>query len=185
MNQESCPRGEAGVRAGGWLWELQVKESEGVGLRDAGSGTPSPQVPCVNWERRPLWAASSPHWPLSQAGLSSVHNLPNLRWQTYRHPLGKGSEVRGAHLPISLTSVTHRGSQGLTGAPALPQAGPEKQVPRPWRPSRTSTRRWGCQRTWWPCSPSQVPLRAPPGQSPAPAKAPPLTKPRPAKTPPL
>lgn len=102
-----------------------------MGLRDAGSGTPSPQVSCVNWERPPLWAASSPHWPLSQAGLSSVHNLPNLRWQTYRHPSGKGSEARGPHLPICLTSVTHRGSQGLTGAPALPQAGPEKQVPRP------------------------------------------------------
>ncbi|XP_043772984.1 lipocalin-15-like isoform X1 [Cervus elaphus] len=44
----------------------------------------------------------------------------------------------------------------LYRAPALPQAGPKKRVPKSWRPSRTSTRRWGCQRTWWPCCPSQM-----------------------------
>ena len=178
------------MRAGSWLWELQVKESEGVGLRDAGSGTPSPQVSCVNWERPPLWAASSPHWPLSQAGLSSVHNLPNLRWQTYRHPSGKGSEARGPHLPICLTSVTHRGSQGLTGAPALPQAGPEKQVPRPLEAFQDFYPTVGLPAdmvAMLPKSgtPASSALPKPrPRQSPAPDKAPPCKSPAPNRAPP-
>lgn len=46
--------------------------SEGVGLRLRGlgeqPGTSRSQVLCVNWERLPFRAASSPLWPLSQAG---------------------------------------------------------------------------------------------------------------------
>lgn len=55
-----------------------------------------------------------------------MHNLPNLRWQTYRQPSGKVSEPRGPHLPGSLTSVTHRGSQG---PPLCPRPDPRSESP--------------------------------------------------------
>lgn len=114
-----------------------------------------------------------------------MHNLPNLRWQTYRQPSGKVSEPRGPHLPGSLTSVTHRGSQG---PPLCPRPDPRSESPSlgglpELLPDGGAVSGHGGHAAQVryprePRPPKPRPAKAPPFQDPAPPK------PRPAKAPP-
>ena len=178
MNQESSPRGEAGVRAGSWLWELRIKVSEGVGLRGAGSGRAArhPKLAgalCELGKAAPLCSFQPPLAPQPGRHFHQCTACPTSGGRPTAS-LQERAVRPGAPICPSLSHLCD--PRGFTGAPALPQAGPKKRVPRPWRPSRTSTRRWGCQRTWWPCCPSQVPLRAPPLPKPLPCQSPALQK---------
>ena len=173
------------MRAGSWLWELRVKVSEGVGLRGAGSGRAArhPKLAgalCELGKAAPLCSFQPPLAPQPGRHFHQCTACPTSGGRPTAS-LQERAVRPGAPICPSLSHLC--GPRGFTGAPALPQAGPKKRVPRPWRPSRTSTRRWGCQRTWWPCCPSQVPLRAPPLPKPRPVKAPPLPEPRSAPSP--
>ena len=117
----------------------------------------------------------APTGPSARQALSSVHSLPNLRGQTYRQPSGKGSEARGPHLPISLSSLwptgVHRGPCSALGRTqeASPQALEAFQdfYPTVGLPADMVAM---LPKSGTPESPA--PAKAPPGQSPAPARAP-------------
>ena len=108
-------------------------------------------------------------------------NLPNLGWQTYRQPSGQCSEPWGPHLPGSLTSVTHGGSQG---PPLCPRPDPRSESPSPGGlpgllPDGGAVGGHGSHaaQVRYPREPR--PAKAPPRQGPAPPKPRPHQSPAP------
>lgn len=71
-----------------------------MGPRDAGVWHPKPQVPCVNWERRPSLGSSVPTG-LSQAGL---HRCTTCSTSGGRLTVTPSERAEAARVPICPSS---------------------------------------------------------------------------------